>query len=62
MSVSEDLISPTRNFKNPSNSVGYRVNYCVKLFRSLATNLLRIGACVLSAEAGDGGLAKISEI
>ena len=25
----EDLISPTSNLKNPSNSVGYRFNYCV---------------------------------
>ena len=56
------LILSTRKFKIHQNSVGYRVNYRLKLSRSLATTLLRIGPYVLSAEAGDGGLAMISEI
>ena len=60
---SEDLISPTRKFKNPSKfceiagQLSFKIvpksGYDSPSYRTLD---------VLSAEAGDGGLAMISEI
>ena len=61
--VSENLISSTRKFKNPSKFCGIPGQLSFKIVPKSGYDSPSYRTLdVLSAEAGDGGLAMISEI